>query len=276
MNDKKRSKDDIRRENEKLKSRINQEFGGISGSEKDIPPELENQFLKNILAFEEQYNTGKETTVYDRIGRPRWIPADTMLDQQLTSELHRLQGLLIQNGISLDTICEVDDRELYRFITQELFAKNVMDIAIPGMMTHFIYEEFYPNHAYDSEQTAREFITHILFKNVDTADQFFNTKLKLLLSPEIDTEKSIVKVKNFINSWSDIGIERFEVTSVEVSKDDQEANVDFEIAYEASLEDGSDVMSFEGPGRINLRNVFQRLECVGWEVVKCDLPGFKL
>src|SRR5690606_18073107 len=102
----------------------------------------------------------------------------------------------------------------------------------------------------------------------------FNDRLKYSLSPTTDNDKIIRKVKGFINSWSKVHLRKLKTARVEVTPDDLEAIVEFEISYEVDLEDDSEVLSFDGPGRIRLLNVYPRLECIGWEVVECDIPGF--
>ena len=273
---KKKGKKEIQKENVELRRRIEQEFGGKSGSSSDTIPELENDFLKYIIAFEEQFAEGKQTTVYRYIGQPAWIPAHQLTDAQITTALHLVQSILAHHAVRLNTLCSVDNRTLYRFITEELFDQEMMIIRIPGTWTNFIYEDFHPNHEYDSEQAALDFIRDILLTNADTEDWYFNESLKLSLSPELGTEKVVMKVKNFINSWSDIAIQHFNIISVEVMDDDQEAMVTFEIAYDATMEDSSQKVIFEGNGKINLENVLKRLECTGWEVRECDMPGFEL
>ena len=237
---------------------------------------MENEFLNYIIAFEEQFAEGKQTTVHRYIGQPSWTPAHQLNEDQVESALHHVQSILARHTIRLNTLCSVESSELYRFITEELFDQEMMIIRIPGTWTNFIYEDFHPNHEYDSEQAALDFIRDILLTNADTEDWYFNESLKLSLSPELGTEKVVMKVKNFINSWSDIAIQHFNIISVEVTDDDQESMVTFEIAYDATMEDSSQKVIFEGNGKINLKNVFKRLECTGWEVRECDMPGFEL
>ena len=55
-------------------------------------------------------------------------------------------NILNKNSIQLDTICDVEEREIYRFVTEELFSHKMDNMRIPGMMACFIYEEFHPNH----------------------------------------------------------------------------------------------------------------------------------
>ena len=276
MKDKKRSKKDIQRENDELKLRLSQEFGGLFGNDSDLTPEIENRFLKNVEAFEKQFAEGKEITVYKKIGCPEWVSVDEIDDSKITEVLNDLQNLLHQNGISVDTICKVENRELYRFITEELLEEKIMDLTIEGMITCFIYEEFHPNHKYDVEQTTRDFITQLLQFTENTDDWFFNEDLKVKLSPDINVEESIRKIKNFINAYSAFELYDLEITSLELAEDLQQAHVTFDIHYDASIEGSTDTLSFDGAGKMKLDNVFERLGVAGWDIRAFDIPGFKI
>ncbi len=50
----------------------------------------------------------------------------------------------------------INNRELYRFTTEELFDYEMNDIFIPGGMTCFTYDEFYPDHIYDNSRYATD------------------------------------------------------------------------------------------------------------------------
>jgi hypothetical protein len=60
-------------------------------------------------------------------------------------------------GIELDCICEYDDAVIYRFLTEELFEQEMIDLRFAGMVQHFTYEEFHPNHDYDLRRYVNEF-----------------------------------------------------------------------------------------------------------------------
>lgn len=275
MKKKKRTQDEIRRDNEKRRSRISDEFGAIFGTSEGMSPELENQFLKNIELFEKQYVEAKRVSVYERIGEPEWIAHEKITDDKIEKALGEIMKMLSKNGIALGTICEVDDRELYRFITEELFQEKIDDISVPGMMTHFIYEEFYPNHPYDVEQAATGFVKLILPRQCDVDDWFFNEELKVSLSDDRDRSRIIQEIKDFVGAYSAFDIQTFEIKTLELSDDNQEATVIFKLAYLATIEGSLDEIRFDGQGSLTLSNVFERLGVPGWDVVAFNLPGLK-
>jgi len=155
----------LRRRNNMLKKKI----AGMSGSYHSInplPPEVENQFLENIIAFEEQFQKKpKMQSVFAKIGKPvGFKPVVEIPDNSIEQEWNELYNYLLEHGIDLQ-ICSpnVGPRELYRFATEELFKKKTNGFSIPGMMTCFIYDEFYPDHGYDNQVTA-----------INCIEKFFN------------------------------------------------------------------------------------------------------
>src|SRR5665647_1027907 len=138
----------IQKENEDIKKKLSEEHGAFFGSMSDnginLPPEIESQFLNNILAFENAYKSANRIQLYDFLEQPSYRKVETLTDEEVTEELDRVMKLMISKMISLDTLCEVDDRELYRFITEELFFEEKNDMQIPGTVSQYTYEEFYP------------------------------------------------------------------------------------------------------------------------------------
>src|SRR5262245_37630724 len=113
----------LRRRNNILKKKI-EGMSGIYESINPLPPEIENQFLENVIAFEEQYqNKPKLQTVFKKIGKPGGFkPVVEIPDKQIEQEWNELYHYLLEHGIDLQ-VCSpnIGPRELYRFATEELF-----------------------------------------------------------------------------------------------------------------------------------------------------------
>lgn len=114
-----------------------------------VHPMIENEFLNSVEAFESSFRNAKPILLYDFIERPDFIPVTDIPDSQVCVELDKIMNILNNKGIQLDTLCDVEEREIYRFVTEELFVHEMDNVRIPGMMTCFIYEEFHHNHEYD-------------------------------------------------------------------------------------------------------------------------------
>ncbi|MEI9806727.1 MAG: hypothetical protein WDO16_01940 [Bacteroidota bacterium] len=120
-------------------------FGGNENNE--LPPEIENQFLNNVMAFEDHFQDYKMIKVFDKIGRPHHFkPASEIPDDEIKKAWSELQAHLNEHSIDLD-VCSpnIPVRELYRFAVEELFEQEMDDMDMPGWTTHFIYDEFHPD-----------------------------------------------------------------------------------------------------------------------------------
>ena len=111
-------------ENELLKLKLQAEFG-MNNLDTTLNHEVENQWLKSIYAFEQQFAKNKQCKLYDFINRPAYIKTDELSDEQVSVELNKLVEILQQHGIFLDTICSYDDVVIYKFITEELFEEEI-------------------------------------------------------------------------------------------------------------------------------------------------------
>ncbi len=225
----------LRMENELKKMKLMLEHGASFPELPDhspIDPFIENAFLSNIEEFEKNFHQAESIAFYDFIGRPECPLADEVPDPQISMELD-------ENGINLDTICEVDDRELYRFITEELFIHEMDNIRIKGMMTCFIYEEFHPNHEYDIRQHSTDGIRSFLNKKSDYYTTYF--------TKEAENDPWLI---NFRDSFKSFSIRHFEITNLEF--DEENATVGFNINFTATIEGSTEKQRYTGKGLVEL------------------------
>lgn len=158
------AQDLIKFENELLKIKLQVEFGMEQANTSELSPEIENTWLNNIYDFERQFKNAKRIKVFDALGRPEVKKLNQLSREDVPKALEHLTSLMEERGISLDCCCEYDDAVIYQFITEELFESEMDDICIKGMICHFVYEEFHPNHDYDLRQTTDFFIRNLLEK----------------------------------------------------------------------------------------------------------------
>ncbi len=248
-NNPKDNEDDIeklRMENELKKAKLMLEHGAVfsepSGGSK-ISPGLENEFLKNIEEFERSFNNTEQIALFDFINRPEYTLVDEIPDSAIGAELEKLMGILNENGINLDTLCEVEERDVYRFITEELFPHEIDNMRIPGMMTCFIYEEFHPNHEYDIRNHCTDGIKAYLNKESDFYTTFFTKKAE-----------SDPWIKHFRDAFTSFSIKQFGIT--DLSFDEENATVSFTIDFTATIEGSNERQRYKGKGSTELINVY--------------------
>lgn len=166
----------IKQENEFKKLKLNLEHGAIFPDQlhPDLPPEIESMFLDSVINFEKAYQNVKQISVFDKLGKPEFKPAETLSDVEIAIELDRMMDLMQQNSLALSVLVEYEDQErlIYSFITDELFLHEIDDLNIPGIVTNFIYEEFHQNHKYDLEQATDDFLKMFLNKKSDFYDEY--------------------------------------------------------------------------------------------------------
>src|SRR5450432_4021225 len=138
--------ENLRIENEILRIKIRTELGGDYESDNNLSPELENEFLKNILAFEHRYSKIKMVKIADLLGNPVVKKAAKINDEDIIKVYNDLEELLAQKNIVVEFTKPRDERFKYRFITEELFEHETDDMEVPGMTKYFNYEEFHPDH----------------------------------------------------------------------------------------------------------------------------------
>jgi hypothetical protein len=148
----------LRIENEILQMKLRAEFGGFCAGSSNLPPELENEFLKSVLEFERRYKDVQFIPLAELIGNPQLKRAEELSDQAIVMELERLRTLLKSKHIVVSFLRRRDARFQYRFITEELLHHDTENIVMPGLIKYFVYEEFHPDH----ELTIRDRTMNIL------------------------------------------------------------------------------------------------------------------
>jgi hypothetical protein len=159
-NDEINREDELRAENEVLKLKLELEHGMKDmGADAYLDANTQYQWLNYIYNFEQLHKNAKKISVYDAIGRPAFIKANELSVERITQELDRLFSIMHEKGVALDMLAEYEDEVIYRFITEELFAHEMDEVRIEGMVHHFTYEDFHVNHDYDLRQYAEEFMS---------------------------------------------------------------------------------------------------------------------
>ncbi len=192
--------ENLHMENQLMKLQIEDILGGqiMNGSSSEIPAEIENIFLKNIIEFEKQAKASKQITVFEVLGKPKFKPAESLTEKQLKSELNKANILLNKKYIQLDFLAKYSDLVKYKFITEELMKHETQSLNMPGMITHFIYEEFHPNHEFDIKNKLKHFIYNLLDPELEAGNFKYTCNQNFILNRKpITLEQLDEKVKYF-------------------------------------------------------------------------------
>ncbi|CAN5294758.1 hypothetical protein BH20BAC1_BH20BAC1_09950 [soil metagenome] len=226
----KNEEENLKNENEFLKMKLMLEHGAefeTPQTKNDLPAEAENEFLNYIMEFEKQAAERKTIKVFDRIERPHHFKAvDEIMDDEIDAAWDELGNYLNKYNIDL-AVCSpnIDNRELYRFVTEELFDYEMNDIFIPGGMTCFTYDEFYPDHKYDNTRYAVDDSIKLILKKSPLDLLMWFRKENLTLNNHCPlTEK---KFKEIINRFKELyeDIRLNDITNVDCVIDDNICHV---------------------------------------------------
>lgn len=248
----------LKQENEIKRMKLRLEYGAnfsIESTNPDLPPDVESQFLDNVINFEKAFHDSERVMICDFIGKPDCKKSEDIPDAEISAALEQLMQLLNEYQIHLDTLCEVDDRELYRFITEELFLTETDNIKMEGWISHFTYEEFHPNHEYDLKNGCTDFFTSFLNKESD----FYTNNL----TKEAQENKWF---ENFRQAFKSFTLNKLEITDIQF--DELNGKVQFDINFSGIIEGSNETEIFSGAGEMNFLNQWDY-----WCIQEVKLPS---
>jgi len=247
----------LRFENEFLKAKIMAEHGAVhvcANPNGDTPPEVENEILKTIVERDEA--VAEEIPIYDYIGRPVYLKEEDMSDELLEYELERIFDLLCEKNILIDSIYQVDDRAMYKFLTEDLFKHPIVNNFFHGMGSIYMYEDFHPNHEHKTGDLCEGFL------DIFFAGDFY----------ERVQEFSPVHFKNFVEltefrdlycGFRNVG---YELLPCEVIPDRCTRNI--RVSFDAYTNPGLRPAFFKGVATFELEYVANV-----WTITLVTLPG---
>lgn len=266
--------ENLRMHNDFLKMKLMAETGASFGGDGNIPPELENVFLKNIIEFEKGYANSKLKKVSELLDNPRFVDEEKLSDEQLESEYERLEALLKRKNIQVSFDSDRTNRFKYHFITKELFKVESDSVVMEGMITHFSYEEFHPDHEKDLWKCTEDFLDDFLNKDL-TADSYYIDDHFIVPDGTILTREQLM---NQIHSMYDAV--SFENSSYNIDKVqvDPQAQGDVEAMGFSEGEIDYDLI-FKGGERKEIRGYFKvyfTLNWGAWTISFFYLSGFNM
>ena len=260
------------------KKELEKKYGASFGQSENLSPELESKWLNNIEQFEQEYSKAEPIAVWEYIGEPEYLKVDEIEPENIPYELQNLMNVLNEHNIVLDTLCTVDDKELYRFITEELFLHEIDNIQVEGMMTCFIYEEFHPNAEYDICQAYDYFFRMTMGKMKNVGGKGYDllnidTENFTDLKGDNPGKKKVIKSMNtFLDAFDYFDVTANEIKDVTINKDKTDAKLIAAIVYKGCFNNSPESVIFKGMGNFRFRpSVYG-----GWDIYYIDLPGLQI
>lgn len=261
-------------ENEFLKLKLKAQFGDnfIMGGNAELPPEIENQFLKSLISFEENFKNIEFTTVFEKIGKPHYIPASKISKKEIAKALEAIIQIMDLNNIRLD-ICDgpYPDDVIYTFITEELFSHQIEKENMFFGTRIFIYEEFYPNNKADIEKNTRNFLNHWFTQSFneyseELADEFITAEAQRYNRESLYTKLNLFfdAFKGFENHDYNIEEIKFEL----LPNGNGIGHAEGMLKYDALLENRERI-TFKGPYKL-----YMERSGIYWSIFYFEIPGF--
>jgi hypothetical protein len=264
--------ENLKTENDFLKMKMMLEHGAkFGGSENnELPAEVENVFLNNVMAFEKQFEERKTIKIFDKIGMPQHFkPVSEIPDKEIDKAWDELRDYLNEYGIDLD-VCSpnITKRELYRFTTEELFEHETDDMNLPGWTTNFIYDEFYPDPVYDNSRLVQQDLLKDIFRKEDLFYDIHYVKEGLIFNNEQYDEFNTYKegISRFKSLFDEIELLESDVIRCNVGETICEVNGN----YKAIARTEKNEIVYEGDFKVELV-----LSDLGyWVMKKIVIDGF--
>lgn len=222
---KKKSDTELTTENELLKLKMMAEFGGDFAGSEHLPPEVEHIFLKQISKFHQLHDKAEMVKIYDFIGAPLYNHVHDLSDKEIKKELKKLLALLRKKGIVVETLGGAGDKEMYRFVTEEIFMQQIQNIRMPNWTIHMLYEEFHPSDEFDIKNQCGTALAFLFDKSFITADFIFLDEMKSHLGLGMEKEELIEKIDTFKLGYNQMLFIGAQFRSLEIDHDNNTALV---------------------------------------------------
>ncbi|MEO8821435.1 MAG: hypothetical protein ABI267_06100 [Ginsengibacter sp.] len=241
--------ENLRMQNDFLKMKMMAESGAVFGGSGDLPPDIQNQFLKNIFEFEKTNAGAKSRSIYEILGSPDFKDESHLEDEQFKIEFDQLYDLLRNNNINVEFSRQRPDRFKFNFITKELFEHTTSFMPAKGMSTYFHYEEFHPDHELEIKDLTNLFLDDFLERRLDENIHYINNQF-------LEPDGNIVSLEDLIKRFQSLYevVPNFENTSFNIEK------IDFELKESEGQPSG---MGFS-EGIINYDLIFR--DCMRKEI----------
>lgn len=260
----------LRLENQILELKLKAEFGATTYLEGDITAEVENKFLKNVLEFENNCARSEETRICELLGNPTIKPELALDDRELESSFEVVNKLLLAHNITVDFGGSYDTRRKYKFITEELLEERIFAPGIPGMMLHFIYEEFHPDHKINLGNKAKNFIQAWFKQDADKILWELADRIILPYGFILTKEQIMQKLLMTFSCYSGFSDCKYVISEIsfEINDNTAVALAEGAVSYNATI-NNKETIAIKG----NFKLYFS-LEYGWWDIFYFSFPGF--
>lgn len=269
--------ENMKTENEILKLKMQAQFGAdfMMGSEGELPPEIENAFLQNVMNFEDNYANGEEVTLAKHLGFPALKHEDELSDEEIEQEVDMFNKLLSDKAVNVDYIYgPYPIREVHRFMREDLLQNDEeCSMFIPGMTTHITYEDYCPNHEKDIEQNTKDFMKHWEEKNFSEYSAEMDHTIVTLKREQISLKDFVKRMSAYFDAFTEFKKFKFMIGRIQVDPQEDGMVMGFSegaVKFETTLENG-EPMAVEGGYKL-----YMIYTGISWGIISFVMPEFEL
>jgi hypothetical protein len=259
--------EDLRADNELAALGLELQYGAQTFISDDAPPELIQQFLTNVAAFEKGNHGGETITVFEKLGSPGFASPDLLEAETLPGEIERVIKLLEDKDIAILKPDDLPDDVFYQFLVEEVFPLQIMDGLPPGMTICIDYDELHPN----VESEIGELTEHFLLSLLYLAQPFDEDMISLSCRNEqhaITKDEALASIHGFRGRF-----EKFNPVGFKLEQFIEQPHGTwqmFGISWEGWPKDNSPIERHEGMGVIQFA-----FEDGQWLIQGVQMPGFE-
>ena len=265
-------------ENELLKLKLQAELGAQFGSMPGValPPEIEKQFLEQVMAFHKHIEDNPPVPMRNHLGNPDFKPSAELSEKALEEAWEALSFLLEEKQFRVDFLAEYPLALKYDFIIGELFDEETEVPVFEGQYICFIYEEFHPNHDYDIRRRTEEFMNGFFEGSFpETAGWYLAGEVITGDGQPLPREQLQPLLDRFHGVFSAIKEYGYSIEGTSAQPDDElKSNMprlgfsEGVIRYTVVLNDGQE-QEITGPFKLYLQQVYE-----WWQIFSFHVHGF--
>ena len=265
----------LRIENELLKLKLQAELGArFSEMDGDLPPEVEQQFLKQLMAFHDHQQNTPAIKLGEHLGSPKLKSSNDLNEDELFEAWSRLETLLNEHNLEVVFDDEIEDRERYDFVVNELFP---LEIVPPGEGGNWVfdYEEFHPNNPKDMGRRTDSLLQAFFDNDIQDGSSYLTaqiiTKEGKMLTQD-DLRKKVNAFHDLFYAIKDFEYSIENTDAQEIVSEEIPVNgfVEGNLKYTIVTEDHAEQV-VSGPFKMYLEKTFG-----WWQIFSFYIHGFKL
>ena len=264
----------LRIENELLKLKLQAEMGAQFGSNEDIPPEVEQEFLKQIMAFQEHQKDAPMVVLGEYVGSPSLKPAAELDEAALEDAWDELEALLREKHLHLSFGAEYPVAVKYEFVRKDLFPLEIMQPS-EGHNWIFDYEEFHPNHRLTLERHTTMFLNDFFEHTLTVETVYLADPLLGANGAVVSLATLLERISRFHDLFAGIKDIEFAITATHVDEPQQPGDavmgfVEGNLSYTIETEDYQEEQ-ISGPFKCYFRQAGS-----DWKLFCFHIQGFTL